>query len=434
MADSIMSSKYTHSRMPSVGSSTAYTGADGHIDILSLDDEAFADKNRSRSPSRERQAIRPTAQQTAAAALTRSKSILHSRAKSLAAWTSNSISSISEKPVTTNKIFGDLFSGESAPIRLGLPPSSPIKEEEETEFVMEYRPAFTQRSSFATRRQSATSTIPPQQMSAKQGWLSRRLTGMPVNTKPQTVYNDELLDMNINNSLFPDGPADPLSPTAFNDLLLNATRLLERMQTSYREKVDYIASIQPEIDAQREEAEEAETRAQHLKMQLEDMGRQAQEHDNAMRQMSIQLAEEKIRAQEARESANSIRVVSDDDTTPRRRKRGSAGSASDSGFESDWDRDTESVVSSGIPTPRTPPAIMTAPSTLFGQLDRKIHKQAPFRPSNLGNGPRVNTNEAVISLNVLHQLRNENQDLRQQVDDMQHALQGCIEYVDDLKA
>lgn len=242
--------------------------------------------------------------------------------------------------------------------------------------------------------------------------------------------------MNINTSLFPDGPADPLSPSAFNDLLLNATRLLERMQSAYREKVDYIASIQPELDAQREETEEAETRAQHLKMQLEDMGRRAQEHETAMRQMAAQLAEEKVKAQEAREVARSIRVVAEQDeneNTPRRWKRGSAGSASDSGFESDWDRDTESIVSSGVPTPRTPPAILNAPmfETLDGRIQGgKLAKQMSFRP-NLSRGQ---AHEAVVSLSMLHQLRDENQDLRRQLDDMHVSLQGCIDYVDDIHA
>lgn len=232
--------------------------------------------------------------------------------------------------------------------------------------------------------------------------------------------------MNIHNSLFPNGPADPLSPSDFNDLLLNATKLLERMQSAYREKVEYIATIQPEIDAQREEVEEAETRAQHLKIQLEDMGRKAQEHETVMLQLATQLSEASPRQA-------SIETI-DQDKSSRRHKRGSAGSASDSGFESDWDRDSESIISSSVATPRTPPAVMVG--SPFDNLDqrlhdrsRKLHRQAPLRAIKLGYGLSSADDQATAG-NTVQQLRYENRDLQRQVQDMQQTLQGCIDFVD----
>ncbi|KAK6437133.1 hypothetical protein LTR95_006669 [Oleoguttula sp. CCFEE 5521] len=223
-----------------------------------------------------------TTSQPAASALTRSGSLLHSRAKSIAAYVprlnSSSTGSVEPRQHSPNRLFGDLFNGESAPVRLGVAASSPTKEKEETEFVMEYRPSLTERPSIRSRQTSMVHHAP--QSAGKTSWFSRRITTSPIVpvSIPATEQND-LATLNIHTALFPHGRSDELTPHAFNDLLLNATSLLGRMQTAYKSKVDFMASVQPELEAQREEVEEAETRSRHLKLQLEDMARRAQEHE-----------------------------------------------------------------------------------------------------------------------------------------------------------
>ncbi|EMC97700.1 hypothetical protein BAUCODRAFT_122128 [Baudoinia panamericana UAMH 10762] len=401
----------------------------------------------------------------AAAALSRQGSVLHSRAKSLAAFvprlsTSNGATS-PERTQQRHPVFGDLFNGESAPVRLGIPPSSPTKEE--SEFIMDYKPSLTERPTGPRRKSTAptqgsttititTTTIP----SSKPTWFTRRptLPATPSATNPPT---DKLLTLNINTALFPHGPADPLSPHAYNDLLLTATTLLSRLQTAYAEKVSYISSIQPEIDAQREEVEEAETRAQHLKMQLEDMSRQAQEQERAMREMALQLAGEKMKVQELREMAqNSIKLVRRstdelaDEVTPRRIKRASgssAGNASDSGFESDLEY-ADSVTSAGAETPLTPPPTMTLtltpaydghdwaatavqPSTHYsrGSTASGCSRQAWNRHGGNASGSEARVGGQVAAWATVEQLRGENVQLRRQVDEMEGTLQGCIDLV-----
>jgi hypothetical protein len=252
----------------------------------------------------------------------------------------------------------------------------------------------------------------------KTSWFSRRATSTSIPKHP----SDELANVNINASLFPNGTVDPLNPAAFNDLLLNATNLLQRMQTAYKEKLAYISTIQPEIDAQREEVEEAETRSTHLKMQLEDMGRQAQEQETAMQEMARQLSEEKMKAQEAREAARTVRLVprdSDEEQTPRRRKRISGGSASDSGFESDLDSVFSAASPSGAETP------MTAPSIHAWQA--KGQDGVVGRAGNHGAGKRLGAENAAWA--TVEALRSENLDLRTQMEEMQRTLQGCIDFV-----
>ncbi|KAK3717757.1 hypothetical protein LTR37_005528 [Vermiconidia calcicola] len=426
------SSNLSHHSRPGSSRDTGYNGSEGLIDDTSsprqFDGVWNEDGQVIASPRETAAPIRPafgarflsslSGAQPAAAALTRKGSVLHSRAKSLAAYvpklnTSNTPTLTPERVQAPNKIFGDLFNGESAPIRLGAP-VSPTKEKDESEFVMEYTPTFTERPTAAFRRRdtgaSAATTRPPSVK--KSSWFNRQPT-MVSAPKPQQ-QQDELVTMNINQSLFPNGPADPLNPAAFNDLLLNATNLLQRMRAAYMEKIDYISSIQPEIDAQREEVEEADTRSKHLKFQMENMAQQIVDRDQAMQEMGRQLAQEKIKAQEARESARTVRLVrdersdGDDEETPtRRRKRPSDESASDSGFESDM----ESVFSvhSGAETPLSPPA------SSYG------------RALNLRPGNKTGKEGAAWA--TVEALRNENQGLRMQMDRMQSEMQTCIELV-----
>lgn len=450
--------------------STAYNGSGGHIDDGSVQSVDLArdghDDIQLPAPTRAATPTRPAlgsrllstfaSAQPTASALGRKGSLLHARAKSLAGFgpkqlnTTIESSPLKPQPAQTNRLFGDIFSGESAPIRL-VPPISPTKEKEESEFVMEYKPAFTERPTRPEGGPRRRSTAQNQSSSAvntptRGGWFSRKsTTTLPTTTSRK---QDDILAIDINSSLFPNGPADELSPHAFNELLLNATALLQRMQTAYKEKVDYIASIQPEIDAQKEEVEEAETRSRHLKMQLEDMSHKAKEQDEVMQEMALQLAQEKMNVQEARELArNSVKLVrrstdGEDEETPRRRKRVSGGSASDSGFESDLEY-AESA--GGAETPLSPP-LMTVTPAYDGQdwalnanksrggertgLSRQTTRSGSS--STAFTGKRLGSEGAAWA--TVESLRGENKDLRKQMEQMQMTLQGCIDFVGTVKA
>lgn len=428
----------------STTSSTAYNGSEGYIDDqeypgVDLDRDGYeslgvqtvsgsAGNTRPALGSRLLSSLQNS--QPAAAALTRSKLIFHSRAKSLASFVSKPSTPTSEQaPQQPHRLFGDLFNGESAPVRLGIPPSSPSKEKEEMEFLMDYKPALTERPQRSLRRASTQPQTPPQQIT-KTGWFGRK-TVTPKAPAP-SVARDELVNLDIWTTLFPDGPIEELTPHAFNSLLLNASTLLDRFQNAYKEKVEFIASIQPEMDIQKEEAEEADTRAAHLKMQLEDMGRKAQEQESAMRDLANQLAEERLKAQELREKTRRpVRSNEDNDeeTTPRRRKRGSAGSASDSGFESDMDR--ESVFSSnGVNTPISPPPSVTLTPSLESRDRAKQVRQVPSYSSSGSTvvNRRIGGDNAGAWTTV-EQLRGENQVLRKDMQEMERRLQDVIEFV-----
>lgn len=455
--------------------STGYDGAQGLLndsDCIEYTGNSLSTPDKAYTPERPAIGSRLLSSiqnaQPTAAALSRSKTVLHSRAKSLAAFVpklSPSAPSPSPSPEqrpqtaqqnSSNKLFGDLFNGESAPVRLGIPASSPLREKEEMEYIMEYRSGLTERP---RKRASMLPQTPEKQ---KTSWFGRKFASpshqqqTPQQQQSPAVAHDDLANMNIMTSLFPHGQSDELTPHAFNDLLVNATTLLQRMQSAYKEKVDFIATMQPEMDVQREEVEEAEIRSRHFKLQLEDMGRRAQEQEKAMQELASQLSEERFRHQEAREkearkaSRSFIKPTplpspadetTDDETTPRRRaaggKRTSAGStdASDSGFESDMDRDSESRWSQDPLDPAAQRAVLSAPSPVITPTKQRvggINAHAPHHSSNLRNSvtsvsKRLGSDGSAWA--VMERLRGENVALRAQVAEMQGELQGCIELI-----
>ncbi|AEO68864.1 uncharacterized protein THITE_2118616 [Thermothielavioides terrestris NRRL 8126] len=119
--------------------------------------------------------------------------------------------------------------------------------------------------------------------------------------------NDEFYNLNIEAALFPRGSPpsdrDPFSPSAFKNLHMNAIGLLTRMQAAYREQAAALRDLRAERSARKDELEEAETRARHLKMQLEDMARKAQEHQRVVQSLMEELAAERRAREDERRAA-----------------------------------------------------------------------------------------------------------------------------------
>lgn len=429
---------------PLTRSDTSYSNCpDVDLDDNGFEDIALAAPRKALTPTRQALGSRllstlseariPQAVAPTASALQRSKSVFHSRAKSLAAFVpalnttaSSENSRISqekdERTPKANKLFGDLFSGQSAPIHLGIPASSPTREKEESELIMDYKPTFTggtTRPSLHTRRQS---TAPAPAKPSKFPWFSR-----PQPQEPSLPTTDELLTLNIPTAL----PTDPSTPTAFADLLATATSLLTRMQTAYKEKSDYIASMRPELEAQREEVEEAATRSAHLKIQLTDMAALSNAQQQQLQEMRRELAAERqerqrleaVQHSSIRHVRPSLGIVpthgnSTEPSPQRRRKRGSAGSgASDSGFESD--AETDSVFSGrGAETPLSPPALAISPD-LYGASWRE---KADFSRPGTAQGESA-------AWAAVARLRLENGELQERVRRMEGAVDGCLALV-----
>jgi hypothetical protein len=217
------------------------------------------------------------------------------------------------------------------------------------------------------RRADDTTKSPSQPTaSSKFAWLlsTQKNATVPPPQQSPTYHNpdDELLNVNITQALFPHGTADPLAPSSFHDLLTNAESLLSRYQTAYRQLSTALVDAQSEQSAQDDELDEAETRARHLKMQLETMAAKADEQDEQMRKLMEDLAfERRARAEEEAARKRNMALIRGPapcehtqclDATPRRHNRISNSQLSvDSGFESEAETDAASVFSRNCLSP-----------------------------------------------------------------------------------
>ncbi len=307
---------------------------------------------------------------------------LHSPTKSLASFipTRSPLESSASQPKI--RALQSWFNGASAPVRLGFSTPTHQSSDSESESGSEYdshsedddeedeesemeknrrfsllfarQPSPTRSNADSTRPAMASPTharapsLP--NASSKFAWLlSTQKNAVTPNSNQQLAYHDpddELLNLNISQSLFPHGPADPLNPSSFHDLLTNAEALLSRYQSSYRQMSAALGDARCEQSAQDDELDEADTRARHLKMQLETMAARANEQDAQMAKLMKDLAIERKARQEAEALAKRSAKAENQETTPRRRYRTSNSNMSiDSGFESECETDAASTFS-----------------------------------------------------------------------------------------
>lgn len=246
----------------------------------------------------------------------------------------------------------DWFQGESDTINFTLLPSS-TKDKPKTTGTMSTSsmesPSTMQRKSFP----QATPPKPP-----LIGRFSFFASKSSITKLPD--LHDEFIDLDINKALFPAGPADPFSPAAFKNLVQNAEGLLLRLQAAYKERALTMRELTAEKDAQAEELAESETRAKHLKVQLDDMAAKLAKQDDVVMDLVDGLAQEKqMRREEEDSRKRSVMLVKAsrakafghfDPESPNAEeyRRQSDGSlVTDSGFESEEESVVDSVFSKG---------------------------------------------------------------------------------------
>ncbi|KAK3940365.1 hypothetical protein QBC46DRAFT_288544 [Diplogelasinospora grovesii] len=293
-------------------------------------------------------------------------------------------------------------------------------------------------------------------------------------TPTSHTLDDELYNLNVEAALFPPGSPtadrDPFSPAAFKNLQANATGLLIKLQNAYRERVVTIQELQAEKSAQREELEEAETRAQHLKMQLEGMAQKAQEQEKAMQQLVEELgAQRKARVEMeerfAREKAlasGSITITNmssegsmvsedlgvDDDDLRRQKWRKSGSSRStvdDTDEEEEQSVESESIfsrsrsptlpahptssVNSSLAPPK--PRNSTQQMSAFQKIFKGISGENDQESS--ANGCRnCKGKDASVAWDTVSLLRDENKHLKHRVAQLEVAVEGALDFVNGI--
>jgi hypothetical protein len=369
------------------------------------------------------------------------------------------------------KVISNWFNGSSGPVSLGLSPTSSVREDSLEEYyssddeeedatmiagMWNRAPALT-RSAATNESPSKPSTPTPAKpqtpnSSGKFAWLlnTQKNAVIPPSVPSPTYHNpdDELLNHNFSKSLFPHGAVDPLDPSSFHDLLSNSEKLLSRYQSAYRDVSSALADARAEQSAQDDELDEADTRARHLKMQLETMAARATEQEAEMRKLKEELAfERRARKEEEAARKQSLALVKGTES-PRRRNRVSNSDVSiaDSGFESDVDNDAASTFSRDLMSPTD-----TAPSSVASEIDtqhdvtpkgkkpllvqrRSIYDQVRDRGTKLEQGGWGCANcEGGAQSAVWGRLareREENSHLRTRVESLEEAVESALNVVD----
>ncbi|KAF1851205.1 uncharacterized protein K460DRAFT_361969 [Cucurbitaria berberidis CBS 394.84] len=409
---------------------------------------------------------------------------LHSPTKSLASFIPSRSTVESSSPPKIRAL-QNWFNGSSAPVKLGVSSQhqeysdsesesgeeydSEEEEEEEKEAKNNMVANIFNRGSTLTRgfsessmRSAGTSTPTkaPSQPTAgsKFAWLlsTQKNNSLPPPVPSPTYHDpdDELLNLSISQALFPHGPTDPLAASSFHDLLTNAESLLSRYQASYRQVSTSLVDARSELSAQEDELDEADTRARHLKMQLETMAARANEQDEQMRKLMDDLAfERRARQEEEAARKRSLALIRGPahcehntcQDAPRRRNRISNSDISvDSGFESEAETDAASVFSRNCLSPTgtdrssvlesevndtTPkgrkPQLVQRQSTYDKVRDGSVNlKQGGWGCANCEGGAQA----AVWGR--LAKEREENRTLRHRVESLEEAVEGALNVVD----
>lgn len=338
----------------------------------------------------------------------------------------------------------DWFKGESQSISIGIIPS-PTKEKcDPLDALAE--PSNKQGTTLPQRLSTAQIVSKPA-MAKRFSFFSSKASLVKSAPLPGEL-SDELLDMDVGAALFPNEPANPFSPSSFKNLQQQSEGLLSRLQTAYKERTLALRDMIAENETLAEESEGAETRARHLKMQLDDMTAKFAEQDEAMMNLVDELAQEK-QARRADEEARkrTIRVIGDV-TSPSigHSELRRSNTISDSGSESEVDSCTDSVFS-GRNGAQSPTMSMSSASTanspdVYRSHDfhtpastaQLVHLRQPQSQYTAKGIPvhscasceGVSASEA---WNVVSMLKMENEGLKHRVGELEGALDGCLDVV-----
>jgi hypothetical protein len=351
------------------------------------------------------------------------KASLHARARSLVSFVpalnptdTEEQHGSSRSPPRKGPSFTDIFT----PRRSSLAPSEP---EEESEYIMSYKSSFT----------GGSGRIPEPQAPAPKptglrsfSWFGSTKTApaSPLPTSAESTVGMDLLNP-ATSLLFPVGlPADK-TPTNFDELLHNAEFLINRLQTAYKEQSSALQAARAERDAQTDESEEASTRAQHLKLQLENLAAVSAEQAATNRALAEELAAEKQRRHEDREHYE--RIARQNDLTPRRNRHSDGISLhSDSGFESE--ADTAESCSRPL-TPTSPnPNNYTLNDNRWSSAMEPI-KEVVRPVSRDSTTARIPGRTCEIDAGVYMFMRDEKVRLERRVQELEGVLDGCLDLI-----
>ncbi|EHY56680.1 hypothetical protein HRR83_002231 [Exophiala dermatitidis] len=339
---------------------------------------------------------------------------------------------------TTVDRLASWFEGSSEPVNITLIPS-PSPRKEKLNPVDEMGPMSTPMhddfaDTFTTRRNNnpkRPSMSDPSTSTSRFSFFRRSAVVSQPSQQDIASANDELAQLNIQEALFPHGHPDEFSPAVFKNLQLNAEGTLRRFQQAYIEQLKALKSAISTKNVQADELEAAQTRNEHLKLQLQDMAERAAEQERQIAELNAQLLQQQRSSLETHQSQQrSIRIVGQECAQPddahaqvsKRRNRSSDVSTLGGGSEAG--SDVSSVVSVFSE------ALSVAPSSAATSVVSAANNGGAYARDNC---PRCHGLSESEAWDVIGMMKMESTVLKQRIAQLESAQDDALDFLSGLK-
>ncbi|OAA58767.1 hypothetical protein ISF_06550 [Cordyceps fumosorosea ARSEF 2679] len=332
-----------------------------------------------------------------------------------------------------------------------------------TVYTTSARARATRESSPAPSFRSRTPTTPG---ASTLSFLASKMAALKALASPSLTGNgcgDELIDLDIEATLFPDGApqeGEVISPADYKNLQMNALGLLHRFQTTYQSQTIEFRTLKAEKEALEDEKSEAETRARHAKLQLDEVASKAAERGAALQTYIDELRRENIALMQ---DAHSPMIMTEDlgaeeDQANKRWRRSGDTLRSEHGS----DTDAESVADASIFSRSRSPTLATAmsengpvepiPRSRVSLSATSTHTTPSQRPQQMtafrklmkgmsgDTGVRTVTEcsncqgqDASMAWDTASLMRDENRGLKMRVTELESALDDALDIVNGLE-
>ncbi|RMJ13847.1 hypothetical protein CDV36_006521 [Fusarium kuroshium] len=285
-------------------------------------------------------------------------------------------------------------------------------------------------------------------------------------TPASPTYGDELMNLDIEKGLFPNGApveGSTFSPSSFKNLQMNAIGLLSKFQVAYQQRTTEVQELKAERETEVSSMNDAGEKIRQLEKKLDDQARQAAERDSFIEYLLNQLADQKDRAdleaeanREKELTPSGASTISEDlgiDEDRQRRWRKSTSTSSDDGSVDEasvFSRSRSPTISTSImsadispvatPTIQYKPVIVEPPranrnsSAQMNPIQKLFKGMTSEAPRN--TAPETCRNcqgqEASIAWDTVNLLKDENKGLKQRVEELETAVEGALDVVNGL--
>lgn len=331
------------------------------------------------------------------------------------------------------------FDGASDPVNISIVPS-PRKEQPDPYQSSGMEKIFSGSSdsieSFTRRPPRRPSLLAEHNSTSRFSFFKKT----PAPQQKPTQHDDELAQFDIREALFPHGTeVDEFSPAALKNLQLNAEGLLRRFQHAYTEQLSTNRKLSSQKNIQSDELEAANTKNEHLKLQLVDMAEKSAEQERLITALKADLAFTRASKDT---HIQSIRMVSNSSSEqPRYRKnRSSDISVTSADSEnvselssavsvfSDTMEETESPCTSVAPSPS-----MKHASLYMSAVQRAPVFQPQSAPLQVVDCQKCHNTKPSEAWDIIGIMKTEGVVLKQRIAELEAASEDALDFLSGLK-